>query len=107
LISSRIKDLQHYRVDRLRTNNLDILLEVEPPVPVVSDRIFGLTKEVEVRAEALFKVMWSFTSFKLKQIFEKLKVKLNFYINFKHKHLQILFIHWILTVKDHLFAVDI
>jgi hypothetical protein len=60
------------RADRLRTNNMDILLEVDPPIPVVSDRIFGLAKDDELKAEALFKVTWSFAILIFKQNMQKL-----------------------------------
>lgn len=66
------KNSQHCRTDRLRTNNLDILLEVDPPIPVVSDRIFGLSKEDEVKAVSMFKVLWSFTNPNFKIILQNI-----------------------------------
>jgi hypothetical protein len=43
--------------DTLKTNNQDILLKVEPPVPV-SSRLFGLSKNVVAEVEKLFRVKW-------------------------------------------------
>jgi hypothetical protein len=45
-------------VDHLKTNNSDILLKVELPVPI-SSRFFGLPKEILKKVDKLFLVMWS------------------------------------------------
>ncbi len=48
-------------VDRLKTNNADILLKVESPVPI-SSRFFGLPKEILKKVDKLFLVTWSIIS---------------------------------------------
>ncbi len=45
------------REDTYKTKNSDILLKVDPPIPVVSDRILCLPKDTLEKFEALFKVM--------------------------------------------------
>jgi hypothetical protein len=45
-------------VDTLKTINRDILLRVEPPIPV-SSRFFGVPKSVAKEADKLLMVMWS------------------------------------------------
>jgi hypothetical protein len=45
------------REDTYKTKNSDILLKVDPPIPVVSNRILHLPKETLEKFEALFKVM--------------------------------------------------
>jgi hypothetical protein len=44
--------------DRLKTLDSDILLRVEPPIPV-SSRLWGLPKDVLKEVEKLFRVLWS------------------------------------------------
>ena len=44
--------------DTLKTNNKDILIKVDPPVPV-SSRLFGLPKTVVKEVEMILRVMWS------------------------------------------------
>jgi hypothetical protein len=44
--------------DRLKTLDCDILLRVEPPIPV-SSRLWGLPKDVLKEVEKLFRVLWS------------------------------------------------
>ncbi len=48
--------------DILKTNNQDILLKVEPPIPV-SSRLFGLPINVVAEVEKLFRVKWWSTTF--------------------------------------------
>jgi hypothetical protein len=49
------------RDDIYKTKNSDILLQVDPPVPVVSDRIWGLPKDTLKKVEDLFKVVVYYT----------------------------------------------
>jgi hypothetical protein len=60
--------------DTLKTNNQDILLKVEPPIPV-SSRLFGLPKNVVAEVEKLLRVKWwSITFFYLSCLLIKLMV---------------------------------
>jgi hypothetical protein len=43
--------------DQLKTINSNILLRVEPPIPITS-RYWGLPKDVK-KVEKLFRVLWS------------------------------------------------
>jgi hypothetical protein len=54
--------------DTFKTNNQDILLKVEPPVPVPS-RLFGLPKNVVAEVEKLFRVKWWSITFFLLNLF--------------------------------------
>jgi hypothetical protein len=58
--------------DKLKTLNSDILLKVEPPIPV-SSRLWGLPKNVLKEVERLFRVLWSII-FSFSQIFGRFRV---------------------------------
>jgi hypothetical protein len=60
--------------DTLKTVDKDILLRIEPPIPV-SSRLWGLPKDVLKEVEKLFMVMWSIIFKKITFCF-KLKIKL-------------------------------
>ena len=47
------------RADRLKTNNKDILLKVDPPIPV-SSRYLGLPKDIVSKVYYHLRVKWSF-----------------------------------------------
>jgi hypothetical protein len=55
--------------DRLKTLHTDILLKVEPPIPV-SSRLWGLPKDVVKEVEKLFRVLWSIIFHKPKCILQ-------------------------------------
>jgi hypothetical protein len=55
--------------DRLKTLYTDILLKVEPPIPV-SSRLWGLPKDVVKEVEKLFRVLWSIIFHKPKYILQ-------------------------------------
>jgi hypothetical protein len=57
--------------DRLKTLHTDILLKVEPPIPV-SSRLWGLPKDVVKEVEKLFRVLWSIIFHKPKYILQGL-----------------------------------
>jgi hypothetical protein len=46
------------KVDKLKTINRDIVMEVDPPIPV-SSRLYGLPKNVVIQIEKLIRVKWS------------------------------------------------
>jgi hypothetical protein len=62
--------------DTLKTNNQEILLKVEPPIPV-SSRLFGLPKNVVAEVDKLIRVKWwSITLFYLTSLMLKLALVL-------------------------------
>lgn len=61
--------------DTLKTHNGDILLQVDPPVPV-SSRLFGLPKVVVNEVDKLFRVKWSIILYSPKKFVLKFFLKL-------------------------------
>jgi hypothetical protein len=53
--------------DQLKTINSDILLRVEPPIPITS-RYWGLPKDIVKKVEKLFRVLWSIIFLQFKHL---------------------------------------